>query len=124
MNLDLGTLCLLGIGLIVLFMLIPRLMGNGGGTRGSYRPQYDDPNIDSGTGFGGTGDDVRPQYNDPDIDSRSGFGRAFGNMMSRRRGSGGSPLSAGSRSSSEPTKPSGFDSPDVDSRSGFGRPKK
>ena len=123
MNLDLGTLCLLGIGLVVLFMLIPRLMG-GGASRGEYRPQYDDPDVNSGTGFGGTGENIRPQYDDPDVDSRSGFGRAFDNITRRR--TGGTPTGAGSRSSNEPTRPSGgsFDSPDVDSRSGFGRPKK
>jgi len=124
MNIDLGTLCLLGIGMIVLFMLIPRLMGSSN-ARGSDRPQYDDPNINSGTGFGGTGENIRPQYDDPEIDSRSGFGRAFSNFTSRRKNSG-TPFSAGTRSSNEPTRPSGgsFDSPDVDSRSGFGRPKK
>ncbi len=109
MNFDLGTVCLLGMLLIVLVALLPRLMGGGAG-RGTYRPQYDDPDVRSGSGFGGNGADERPTYNDPNVRSRSGFGRAFG----RRSSSAGS---------SAPTQSSRgrADSPDVRSRSGFGR---
>jgi hypothetical protein len=121
MDFDFGTLCILGFFALMLFMVLPRLMG-GGYTRGPHRPQYDDPNIDSGTGFGSTGENIRPQHDDPNIGSRSGFGRAFGNF---RRSGGSTTTGAGSRSSNEPTRPSGgFDSPDVGSRSGFGRKRK
>ncbi len=62
MNFDLGTLCLIGVVLIVAVFVLPRLMnsmrGNNYSQRGPESPSYDDPNIRSRGGFG-RGDDGR-----------------------------------------------------------------
>jgi hypothetical protein len=116
---DLGTMCLLGVFLVVGFMLLSRMMRGFGGQdysqRGDEYPRYDDPDVDSRGGFGGTGGfgGNRPEYDDPDIKSRGSFGRGgFG------RG-GGFSFGGGRRSSSGGNRRS--DSPNVKSRGGFGR---
>jgi hypothetical protein len=106
---NLVTLCLLGILVIVVLVLIPRLLGgNRSAGRGPESPRYDDPDIDSRGGFGGNRGVNRPTHDDPNIRSRGGFGgvRSF---VSRRN-----PLSGGTRR---------IDSPNISSRGGFGRSK-
>lgn len=127
MNLDLGTLCILGVMIVLGIILLPRLLNMFGGSpysqQGSERPTYDDPNIQSRGGFGSNrtffgrtrGSETRT-YDSPNIQSRGGFG--------------GSRSSGSSRSSSAPStgRSSGgarkYDSPNVQSRGGFGGSKK
>lgn len=131
MNLDFGTLCLLGVFIVVALLLIPRLMRafGGGGTdysqRGSERPTYDDPNISGGGSFGGGDDDdnlgqrgsERPTNNDPGVRGRGFFG---GSKPSS--GSGSSPFGGLSRRSSDSS--SSANSPKVKGRGFFGGSKK
>jgi hypothetical protein len=119
MNIDFGTLCILGFIVLLGAFLLPRLLSGFGspyGQRGSEFPRYNDPNIRSRGGFGGRrsifgsgrgGESAR--YDSPDVQSRGGFG--------------------GSRSSSQRSSSMGgaaksYDSPKVQSRGGFGRSKK
>jgi uncharacterized protein YgiB involved in biofilm formation len=128
MDFDLGTLCFLGIILVLAAVFLPRLLGGMGGSpysqRGSESPTYDDPNIQSRGGFGrarsyfnsrNRGSETR-QYDSPDIQSRGGFGGS-----SSTRSSSPSPsrqsTSGGSRSRS-------YDSPKIQSRGGFGGSKR
>ncbi|NJO83303.1 MAG: hypothetical protein HC828_11105 [Blastochloris sp.] len=87
---NIGTLCLLGIFLIVGLMLLPRLLGGMGGR--PVRPEYDDPDIDSRGSFGGPAGgvprgSVSPTHDDPNIGSRGSFGRSRGAVQ--RASSGG-----------------------------------
>ena len=108
---DLGTLCLLGIFVIVGLMLLSRFMGGGfGGPRGtdfsqqgSERRTIDNPEVRSRGFFGGR--------------SQSG-GASSGSRFSR--GSGGRSLFGGTRR----TTSGRADNPEVRSRGGFGRDKK
>ncbi len=132
MNFDLGTLCLIGVVLIVAVFVLPRLMnsmrGNNYSQRGPESPSYDDPNIRSRGGFGrggsifgnrSRGSESR-SYDSPDVQSRGGFG-----------GSGGSSSSSSSRSSSSSSRSSSsggsaktYNSPKVQSKGGFGGSKR
>lgn len=121
MNIDFGTLCILGFIVLLGVFLLPRLLsgfGNQYGQRGSESPRYDDPNIRSRGGFGGRGSifgrgrgSDTARYDSPDVQSRGGFGgsRSSG-PSSTRSSSGGSARS--------------YDSPKVQSRGGFGGSKK
>ena len=103
MNLDIGTIVLIGIIVVAVYLLYKRLMPQQSpySQQGSNRPQYDDPNISSHGGFGGNGrsdlshlsqgqskpvveaprrtvsekapESPRPN-DDPNINSRGGFG--------------------------------------------------
>ncbi len=120
MNFDLSTLCILGVIVLVLFFVLPRMMGGGAGPysrRGPLDSEYDDPNIGSSGGFGRPGGGQRPSVDDPNIGSRGSFGRSRSFFPRRSSGSGGSPLGGG-RSSGR------TNSPNVGSRGGFGRSKK
>ena len=106
---DIGTLCLVGIFLIVGLMLASRLFGGGlrGGTdfsqRGPEERTIDNPEVRSRGFFGGR--------------SQSG-GASSGSRFSR--GSGGRSLFGGTRRTSSGRA----DNPEVRSRGGFGRDKK
>ncbi len=100
MDLDLGTICLLGILFIVGAMVLPRLMNSMGGSnysqRGSERPRYRDPDVQTGGGFGGEDQSAprgeeRPRFDDPDVRTGGGFGGS---------GSGGFRLPFGTRGGS------------------------
>lgn len=93
---DLGTLCLLGIFLIVGFMLLSRFMGSRGGLGGG------------GTDFSQRGP-INRTVDNPEVRSRGSFGRP-GPFLRR---SSGSARSAGRT-----------DNPEVRSRGSFGRGKK
>jgi hypothetical protein len=103
---DIGTLCLVGIFLIVGLMLASRLFGGGGfrGTdfsqRGDERRTIDNPEVRSRGFFGGR--------------SQSSGGSSF------NRGTGGRSLFSGTRRTSSGRA----DNPEVKSRGGFGRDKK
>lgn len=118
MDMDLGTLCLLGIFLIVGFMLLSRMMGGRAG----------------GSGYGGTDFSQRgseqSQFDSPEVKSRGAFGRpaGFGSMFRRRSGGSGSTSGGssggffgGGRSQSSGSR---ANSPEVKSRGSFGRPKR
>ncbi len=123
---NLVTLCMIGIIVIVGLALLPRLLGGGGGIpgggmmrRGPERPRYDDPDIQSGAGFGGS------------QQKRSIFPRVGGFQSgSPKSGGGSSKQSWSNPSASGGTKPGSsggsrrYDSPDVSSRGGFGGDKK
>jgi len=85
---DLGTLVLVGIIVIAVFLLIKRLMPQQSplSQQGSNRPQYNDPNISSHGGFGGNANQQqgsnRPQYDDQNIESHGGFGPSGGSNNS------------------------------------------
>jgi hypothetical protein len=104
------TLCLVGVLVIAGLLLIPRLLRAFGGQdysqRGDNRPEYDDPNINSGGSFGRPSGGQNSTYDSPDVQSRGTFGR-----------SRGSDTSSGSTSQRN-------DSPKVQSRGSFGRSKK
>jgi hypothetical protein len=114
MDMDFGTLCLLGIFLIVGFMLMSRMFGGNRG--GGY--------VDEGTDFSQRGP-VRPTVDSPEVQSRgafgrpagrSGFGSSFRNLgggLRRRSGGGGLNLGGGRA-----------DNPEVKSRGSFGRSKR
>lgn len=112
---DLGTLCLLGIFVIVGFMLLSRFMGRGGG--GGYGPGGYGP---GGTDFSQRGPE-RPTIDNPEVRSRGSFGRPRSFMpRSLRRPQSGGPMSSGTRS----TGGGRADNPEVKSRGSFGRGKK
>ncbi len=111
-DMDLGTLCLLGIFLIVGVMLFSRMFGGRGGGYGQT----------GGTDFSERGN-IRPTVDSPDVDSQGAFGRDPGASSSRnlRPRSGGIPnLFGGSRR----TGGGRVDNPGVKSRGSFGRSKK
>jgi len=96
MDLDLGTLCLLGILAVVVLMLIPRLMSAMGPRRyetpGDEYSHYDDETV-RGRGAFGSPAVQEPEYDDPDIRSRGSFGSDAGTRSSGglfRRSGGGS----------------------------------
>jgi len=98
---DLGTLCLVGVFLIVGLMLASRLFGGGG--RG-------------GTDFSQRGPEERTVDN-PEVRSRGFFG-------GRSQSSGGSRSGGSLFSGTRRTGSSGrADNPEVKSRGGFGRNK-
>jgi len=116
MNLDFGTLCLLGIFLIVGVLLFSRMFGgrSGGGTygtdfsqRGPERRTVDNPEVESHGAFGA-----------PPSSSNRGFSRRFGGRGGF--GGGGASIFGGSRRSGGGR----IDSPEVKSRGGFGRSKR
>lgn len=102
---DLGTLCLVGIFLIVGLMLASRLFGGG---------------------FGGGGTDFRQRgpeqrsIDNPEVRSRGFFGgRSQSSGSSGSRFGGGGSLFSGTRRTSSGRA----DNPEVKSRGGFGRNK-
>ena len=134
MDFDIGTLCFLGIILVLAAVFLPRLLGGmGGGSpysqRGSESPTYDDPNIQSRGGFGrvrsyfnsrNRGSETQ-QYDSPDIQSRGGFGGSGGSSSTRSP----SPSPSRSRqSTSGGSRSRSYDSPKIQSRGGFGGSKR
>lgn len=125
MQIDLSTLCIIAFILIVVFFVLPRLMGGSSpySRRGPLDPEYDDPDIGSSGGFGGSGGssrgNERPSFDDPNVGSRGSFGRGRSIFPGRSSGSSSGGSSLGGRSSSGRTN-----SPNVGSRGGFGRSKK
>src|SRR5688572_3243747 len=112
MDLDLGTLCLIGIFVVVGLMLLSRFMGSsGGGTTG-------------GTDFSRRGSE-RPTVDNPEVESRGGFGRDPAQSSDRgftsRRPSFNMPIFRGSRRTGGST--GRVDNPEVKSRGSFGRSK-
>lgn len=99
---DIGTLCLIGIFLVVGLMLLSRLMGGGLGGR-------------RGTDFSQRGPEQRTMDN-PEVRSRGFFG---GRSQSSRGSSGGRSMFGGTRR----TGGGRADNPEVKSRGGFGRDK-
>ncbi|MDX2162187.1 MAG: hypothetical protein SF162_12750 [bacterium] len=112
---DLLTLCVLGfiviIGLVVVMNMM-RGMGRGGNyPEEGYRPEYDDPDVQSRGGFGR---------------NRRGLG-GFGGFGSGRSGGFGgteTPKSGGRSSGFGGSSGGRADSPNVKSRGGFGRNKR
>jgi hypothetical protein len=96
---DFGTLCLLGILVVVAALVLPRLMNSMGSNysqRGSERPRYRNPDVRTGGGIGGDSysapqGDERPSYSDPDVRTGGGIGGS---------GSSGFRLPFGTRGSS------------------------
>jgi len=102
---DLGTLCLVGVFIIVGLMLASRLFGGGG--RGG------------GTDFSQRGPEERSVDN-PEVRSRGFFGgRSQSSGSSRSSGGGARSLFSGTKRTSSGRA----DNPDVKSRGGFGRDK-
>ncbi len=79
MNIDLSTLCLVGMGILLALYLVPRLLGlvddgNPYSPIRSDRPIYDDPDLTT-RGVMGRGrtflehlrGDVAPKYDDPNV---------------------------------------------------------
>ncbi len=101
---DIGTLCLVGIFIIIGLFLLMRMFGGRGG---------------GGTNFGQRGSEQRTVDN-PEVRSRGFFGgrSQSGSSSSSRRSSGGA-TSAGTRRTSSGRA----DNPEVKSRGGFGRNK-
>ena len=96
---NIGTLCLVGIFVIVGLLLLSRLFGGGGG---------------GGTNFGQRGSEQRTVDN-PEVRSRGFFGG--------RSQSSGSSSSRPTSSGTQRTSSGRADNPDVKSRGGFGRNK-
>lgn len=127
MNIDPGTLCILGIIVLLALFILPRLFGGSSpfSQIGGERPTYDDPDITSRGGIGGrrsffgrSRGNTAPRYDSPDVRSRGGFG-----------GSRSSSSTPSSSSFSSPSSGRGggarkYDDPNVKSRSGFGGSKK
>lgn len=99
---DIGTLCLVGIFIIVGLFLLMRMFGGRGG---------------GGTNFGQRGSEQRTVDN-PEVKSRGFFGGRSQSSGTPRSSSGGA-TSAGTRRTSSGRA----DNPDVKSRGGFGRNK-
>lgn len=82
---DFGTLVLIGIIAVAVFLLIKRLMPQQSpyNQQGSNRPQYDDPNVSSHGGFGGNPQQgtAQRQHDDPNIESHGGFGPSGGSNV-------------------------------------------
>lgn len=130
MELDLGTLCILGVVLIVAVFVLPRLMnsmrGGNYNQRGPESPSYDDPDIQSRGGFGrggsifgnrSRGSESRT-HDSPDVQSRGGFGGSGSSSSSSRSSS------SSSRSSSSGGASKSYNSPKVQSKGGFGGSKR
>jgi len=142
---DLGTLCIIGIIVVLVLVVASRMFGGnrGVGPQGGYRPQFDDPDVQSRGGFGRNQND-----NDNDNDNlpstfggspsgssgsqpkggfSSGGGQGKGGSSGGSRSVGGfggkGGIGGGSRSSSG-SSGGRADSPNVQSRGGFGRNKK
>jgi len=116
MQIDLVTLCLIGIFIVVGLMILSRMMGgrSSGGSSGG-RP----------TDFGERGPES-PTYDSPEVKSRGSFGRDQGDStsssnreVSSRRPGLNIPTFRGSRR----TESGRVDNPEVKSRGSFGRPK-
>jgi uncharacterized protein YgiB involved in biofilm formation len=130
MNLDFGTLILIGIIVVAGFLLIKRLMAQQQSPYsqpGNNRPQYDDPNVSSHGGFGGSSNrpqgSGRPQYDDPNVESHGGFGSSGGsNSTFRRQSQSRSYENASSQRTAEktPENTRRNDDPNVSSHGGFG----
>jgi hypothetical protein len=132
MNLDFGTLILIGIIVVAVFLLIKRLMAQQQSPYsqpGNNRPQYDDPNVSSHGGFGGSGNQPqgsgRPQYDDPNIESHGGFGTSDGSNSTFRRPSQSRDPNESANvrptvSEKVPEKTRRNDDPNVSSHGGFG----
>ncbi len=143
-QIDIVSLCLLGILIVVGFMLMTRMMSRAGArggqggmpTRGPNRPMADDPNIESRGGFGD-----QPQRGDGSPEQRGGslFPQSGASSQSARDENaypgrrGGSLFPQNDARDDDPPRrddpPRGGgdkprnDDPDVDSRGGFGRNK-
>jgi hypothetical protein len=132
MNLDMGTIVLIGIIVVAVYLLYKRLMPQQSpySQQGSNRPQYDDPNISSHGGFGGNQQQQgmgHRQYDDPNIESHGGFGTNGGsngrsNLDQLRQGQTKQPFEEPRRTVSEkmPESPRGNDDPNIKSHGGFG----
>jgi len=135
MNMDMGTLILIGIIAVAAYLLYKRLMPQQSpySQQGSNRPQYDDPNINSHGGFGGNQQvghqgSNRPQYDDPNIESHGGFGGngSAGNgrpdLSHLSQGQSKPVAEAPRRTVSEkaPESPRRNDDPNINSHGGFG----
>lgn len=113
MDFDFGTLCLLGIFLVVGVMLFSRMFGGRGGAggtgtdfgqRGPERRTVDNPDVESSGAFG-----APPSSRNRGFSRRFGGGGGMGSLFSGSRRSGG-----GGRA----------DNPEVKSRGSFGRSKR
>jgi len=130
MNIDMGTLVLIGIIAVAAYLLYKRLMPQQSpySQQGSNRPQYDDPNINSHGGFGGNQQvgqqgSNRPQHDDPNIESHGGFGGNGRPDLSHLSQGQSKPVAeAPHRTVSEkaPESPRRSDDPNINSHGGFG----
>lgn len=108
---DLGTLCLLGIFIVVGLMLLSRVMRSGGTSYG-------------GTDFSQRGPERRTIDNE-EVESQGAFGRRPGGIFRRSGRTGGTSSGGGLFGGTRRSGSSGrADSPEVKSRGSFGRPKR
>jgi len=126
MNIDFGTLILIGIIVIAVYLLIKRLMPQQSpySQQGSNRPQYDDPNVSSHGGFGGspTQGTSHQQYDDPNVESHGGFGSGGSSVRPSAERSNGPTISnqgAVNEKIAERTRKN--DDQNVNSHGGFGK---
>ena len=133
MNMDMGTIVLIGIIVVAAYLLYKRMMPQQSpySQQGSNRPQYDDPNINSHGGFGGNQQSGqqgsnRPQYDDPNIESHGGFGSNGNNgrpNLSNLSHGQSKPVSEAPHrtvSEKEPESPRRNDDQNINSHGGFG----
>jgi len=130
MNMDMGTLVLIGIIVVAAYLLYKRLMPQQSpySQQGSNRPQYDDPNINSHGGFGGNQQagqqgSNRPQHDDPNIESHGGFGGNGRPNLSHLSQGQSKPVGEAPRrtvSEKEPESPRRNDDQNINSHGGFG----
>lgn len=136
---DLGTLVLIGIIVVAVFLLMKRFMGQqpNYSQQGNEVPHTDNPNISSHGGFGGQSQrppqqtlpqrpqqgSQRPQNDNPNISSQGGFGGGSTSSMSQGRDKVVNiQRSEGKVTEKRAENGRDNDDPNVNSRGGFGKP--